>query len=52
MDEEWCILRLPISKDAVVARLIPHVTGDWEILARGFKTNQEALFYLPLYSEE
>ena len=52
MDEEWCIMRLPISKELAVLRLHPHVSGDWEILARGFKTNQEALFYLPLFNEE
>lgn len=48
-EEEWCILR--ISKHIVVVRL-PHVPGDWVVLARGFKSEAEALKYVPLFNEE
>lgn len=52
-EDEWAIIRLPVSKDLVVVRVWGrdrYIQGI--LLARGFKTNQEAMFYLPLYNED
>ena len=47
-DREWVIMR--IHKHIIVV-MKPFVSGDWEILADGFKNNKEALFYLPLFND-
>ena len=55
-DEEWGIYRVENSLIVLrIPRFITHVDINQlplALIARGFKTNQEALFYLPLYSEE
>lgn len=48
-DEEWVILRI---RDCVFVVRKPWVTGDWEVLATGFKSNEEAIKYVPLFNEE
>ena len=54
--EEWVIMRMPMSKEVVVLRMygLENPTSFYPsltLLARGFKTNQEALFYLPLFND-
>jgi hypothetical protein len=54
--EEWVIMRMPRSKELVVLRMygledpIPFYPS-LTLLARGFKSVQEARLYLPLYNE-
>lgn len=48
-EEEWVILRIHTH---VIVVMKPHIPGDWEVLATGFKSNAEAIKYVPLYKEE
>ena len=55
---EWCIVKYH-NKDGKTSLLVrmkyqwdaQTLRGDWEYLADGFKSNEEALFYLPLYND-
>lgn len=63
--DEWCIVKYHNRNyeenpnkpeyDLLVRRLYQweaqRLNGKAEIVARGFKSNDEALFYLPLYND-
>lgn len=51
MEDEWAIVR---TTEGIVVLKVDWwaiAPAIWEILARGFKTDQEAIFYLPLYND-
>lgn len=60
--EEWCIVKYHNTSterktdyDLLIRRVYQweaqRLNGEAVIVARGFKSNDEALFYLPLYND-